>query len=67
MERCVNCGSSAQIKMVESSTNRGLTYEKWVCGCGHIYRVTKRGKRVLFIWHYDEKDRLIEKVEPSSF
>ena len=43
MLRCLNCGSTAQIKLVDSIENENTVLEVYQCGCGaRIQRFLKR-------------------------
>jgi hypothetical protein len=43
MLRCLNCGSTAQIKLVDSVENENTVLEIYQCGCGsRIQRFLKR-------------------------
>ena len=48
IERCPNCGSTAQFKVVYEGETSHQLYRKFKCGCGATAEITYKKTEVVF-------------------
>lgn len=56
MMSCINCGSSAQLKLIDSVTISDMVRETYECGCGCI---TQRYSKIVRTMCYDKDGHVI--------
>ena len=62
MLKCNNCGSTAQIKLTNTTNNNGLIYDDYTCGCGCMTRLVHTKKHNAAAWLFNADGRLIQKI-----
>lgn len=48
VERCPNCGSTAQFKVVYEGETSHQLYRKFKCGCGATAEITYKKTEIIF-------------------